>query len=712
MLAPHNSKSLEMHSARAFRQRVLRQALAMGLSFGLSSLSIASIANAQSSPGDVPASPWSKRSETTPAIESAGANRSPSKRLRQPSKTSADSPAAPIQLTEPQPIREYRPAPVTLMGPMAPTNSVAPSEQMVVPSESRAKPQRTSSASFGKLQESSQLQAQDDEPSVGRTESRFDNSPAAPSQALTQKTPVVAQSDRQRLPAGGIALDSDRSIASPASPPSSNLFRDSSREQSVTRNPSRIGIGLPDRVGLPDRTEEDLSSSLPSQMASVKSTIGPNESIQLKATSRAKPLANLAEEETRLSPSVSTRSNMGTKALGNQPVVEEQPGLVQLSDRGPLAFPSTEERVERNVGQHFRQTVEANSDSMLRSAPERLDELQMKRIALADRVSHELLSNAPVDAAGVPQALESLPGWQAIEQELRQRLDRCDTLLKRGAVMSAREEAFQGLLRLYRTMDLHRGKMYSEAALEKAIVALREGMDFQRALGSSSHSSVQSIVNTHTTDALKNRPLDTTSTEMAAMHYRWYARYQLVTASDGHPWAADLLYAYGKTIEKEADLNPSKASLYRNQAVIFYQAATQVKPTHTEAASQLGFALIHLDRLEDAYTVLSASVRQSPSANAWNNLAEVYRRRGANAEAEYAVQQANSLTQNKTQYSPENPEIVEVDPSTFAKYSPIPTMASPSQNGVVGNQQAVPTDAGAGVRSAKSGNRFLSKIFQ
>jgi len=260
-------------------------------------------------------------------------------------------------------------------------------------------------------------------------------------------------------------------------------------------------------------------------------------------------------------------------------------------------------------------------------------------------------------------------------------------------------------------MDLHRGHLYSEPAYEKAMAAIREEADFQKILGGRQVSGVQAAVDTHSTDALKNRPLESTSPEMAAMHYRWYARYQLVIASDGHPWAADLLYAYGKTLEKDAELNPSRANMFRNQAVVFYQAATQVAPNQSEAASQLGYALIHLDRMEDAYHALAASIQTKPNANAWHNLAEVFRRTGKVAEAEYAVQQATALSSQGPQHSPENPEITEVDPAVFAKYSPVPTMMSPQNYAPSGPPTAGPDRVDASVRNAKAGNSFLSKMF-
>ena len=378
----------------------------------------------------------------------------------------------------------------------------------------------------------------------------------------------------------------------------------------------------------------------------------------------------------------------------------------------PSFVPSVQEVnpiAENDPDASFEERALTGQDQRSTSKPT-VNDFESTRIALAQRVSHERLSDGATSQSRAPEILESLPGWQSIERELKQRLERCDSLLKRGAVLSAREETSQGLLRLYRTMDLHRGHIFSEPAFDKAMIAIREEADFQKILGG---SGVQAIVDNHTTDVLKNRPLDSTSPEMAAMHYRWYARYQLVAASDGHPWAADLLYAYGRTLEKDAEFNPARAVMFRNQAVILYQAATQTKPTQSEAANQLGFVLIHLDRIDDAYTALAASIQIKPNANAWNNLAEVFRQRGAPANAEYASQQAAALVAGNPQYSPENPEVTEVDPALFAKYSPMPVMASSSQNFTPSNvTTSVSNGSGSSVRNASSGNSLFSKILR
>jgi hypothetical protein len=85
-------------------------------------------------------------------------------------------------------------------------------------------------------------------------------------------------------------------------------------------------------------------------------------------------------------------------------------------------------------------------------------------------------------------------------------------------------------------------------------------------------------------------------------------------------------------------------------------------------------------------------------------MAELHRRLGAHADAEYAIQQATAIAQMRPNYTSEKPEITEVDAATFAKYSPIaPQMQTASASATV-------PASSSGVRTASSSS-FFSKIF-
>ncbi len=154
-------------------------------------------------------------------------------------------------------------------------------------------------------------------------------------------------------------------------------------------------------------------------------------------------------------------------------------------------------------------------------------------------------------------------------------------------------------------------------------------------------------------------------------HYRAYAKEQLIEASQGHPYAAELLYALGKTYDKEADKSTDNAFMLRNQAVVCYQAALGVTPRHADGANQLGYALLKLDRVDEAYYAIASSIQTRPAPEAWDNLAEVYRRKGDVQSQNYALNQSKILSeQNVSPDARGLPEVVQLDPRTFASISP------------------------------------------
>jgi tetratricopeptide (TPR) repeat protein len=587
---------------------------------------------AQVQDGELPASPWSSRTVRQAANPPLGPFDE-----RKVGTTSSGNATS-------------RPASVTLLGPIAPPKKIS--------SELREKDLPTETPQG--------LIEFPDEPIEIAPPKRASNHPTAtPTHTSTQKKPLEAQSERLRVPAGGMILGRSGNELSGESSNGRNVHEE---PRHVRDGQTSLGIQRPVLTGpltLEDRPTNSPTRSTPTRVASATTTDLPAGPIQLKPHHAEAS----ADHENQLVPSESSTRRSEAKPPS-------------------LSIASSQKQGDEAM---------ASENSM--------DEKRMQRIALAQRVSYELLSQPPYPAARAPEYLETPLGWGAVEQELRARLERCDALLRRNAFHSARDEAVQGLRRLSRAMDAHRRTVISAPALEKALVALREEADFHSV---HQNEAVQSLVQSHSTEALKGRPLENVSPEIACQHYRTFARYQFVIAADGHAWAADLLYAYGKTLEKEAELDTVRSYMLRSQSVSCYQAAIQVAPNQSDIANQLGYTLINLDRIDEAYQALTVSLQQKPSPGAWNNMAEIYRRRGAQESAQYAVQQANALATNEPKFSYENPQVTEVDPATFAKYSPMPIQTPSIPNSTPANSQTAP----GSVRPASATTSMFSKIFR
>ncbi len=291
------------------------------------------------------------------------------------------------------------------------------------------------------------------------------------------------------------------------------------------------------------------------------------------------------------------------------------------------------------------------------------------RKKLAGRVSADILRDEQSEMVQSPRPLEAPAGWKSIEEDLRMRLNRCDELLRRNAILSARDEVLAGLRTLIRAIDLRSGVWVGEPALDQALTAFEEESDFHNSIKHPMRGvSTADIVSRHTTPVLKNTDLNHVSPELASQHYRNFARQQLFDAAQRHPWAADLFYALGRTYDRSADMAPDESYRWRNQAVVCYEAALNITPSHAGGATQLGYALLKLDRIDEAHAALNHSIQAKPTADAWRNLAEVYRRRGQPSQADYATNQV--ATFEAAQPAANVPEVINLDPKAFASISP------------------------------------------
>lgn len=295
------------------------------------------------------------------------------------------------------------------------------------------------------------------------------------------------------------------------------------------------------------------------------------------------------------------------------------------------------------------------------------------RAALASLISDQIISGRPAaDAVGRSvNSIDSPPGWQAIGEELSQRLGKCEALINRKAYFSAREDAEAAMLYLVRVLDLMSNHYHSEPAWHAASKAMSEAEDFSNTQRLTSDSDfLRRVILSHETPVLKDADATTLAPLAAAQHYRQYAEDKLVEAAQGHPWASEVLYALGRSYQSHSDA--SQGGLQQNmrwRAVTLYRGARAISPANATATNQLGFVLLQMDRPADAREALVASINAAPSRAAYENLVEVSRRLGDASTGNWARQQA--LAFRSTPAAAANaPEFVEVDPRVFAAMSP------------------------------------------
>ncbi len=326
--------------------------------------------------------------------------------------------------------------------------------------------------------------------------------------------------------------------------------------------------------------------------------------------------------------------------------------------------------------------VGATFDPLSASILTSMEQERTSRERLASEISQNILTKSELPQGSNPRALEAPPGWQAIENELRTRLRNCDLMLRRSATRSGRQEAITAIRLLTRNLDLRRGDWVSEPALDAALLAFKEERDFFQPVASTSQvPSTQSIVDGHQTPVLKSLVLDGVSPELASQYYRAFARERLIEAADQHPWAADLYYALGKSFEKQAIENRVQSSMLRGQAVVCYQAALSTTPNHADAATQLSYVLLQLDRVSEAEEVIAVALQLRNRPEDWRNLAEIYRRQNNSAGQLWASQRLRESEATAGNRSP-FPPIHQVAPDDFVRISPyVERSTNQSRNG-------------------------------
>ncbi len=456
------------------------------------------------------------------------------------------------------------------------------------------------------------------------------------------------------------------------------------------------------------------SLAAPSSVASI--SVPPNNSAPFRATplsADAKPFAQI-ELSGPVSPAPSSRANLtaapeasaqpaatqpleaansgsrqglqwvARSARSQQPSDPQSAQPFQLSGSNfaptrPAPFPTVPESRASETRSGPFSLASAQAAAHDGAAPAR-DSQEASRAVLASLVSSQIISGHPAtaDVGRSVNSIDNPPGWQAIGEELSQRLGRCEALINRKAYFSAREDAESAMLYLVRVLDLMSNHYYSEPAWHAASKAMSEAEDFSNAQRLTSDSDfLRRIILSHETPVLKDADTTTLAPMAAAQHYRQYAESKLVEAAQGHPWASEVLYALGRSYQSHADA--TQAGMQQNlrwRAITLYRGARAIAPANATATNQLGFVLLQMDRPADAREALVASINAAPSLAAYQNLVEASRRLGDANTGNWAMQQAMASNSPPSATSG-IPEFLEVDPRTFAAMSPYSIGPSP-----------------------------------
>jgi tetratricopeptide (TPR) repeat protein len=243
-------------------------------------------------------------------------------------------------------------------------------------------------------------------------------------------------------------------------------------------------------------------------------------------------------------------------------------------------------------------------------------------------------------------------------------------LAERGALYSARAELLEALRMVAQSRDARSGGTACVSALDAALTALEESNDFSSPWGARQASlPLADIIRPHKTPVLKRIDTSQLSGLAASQHYLAYAQQQLALAAGPSPIAAESFYLLGKVHAHLAGESAGAPAAHTPCAMVFHQAALAADPQHSQAANELGVLLARFGELTAARKMLLTSVRSSPTASAWHNLATVHERLGEFDLAKRARYEAE-LIGGKSPRQRSGQTVEWIDAAAFAAQSP------------------------------------------
>lgn len=298
------------------------------------------------------------------------------------------------------------------------------------------------------------------------------------------------------------------------------------------------------------------------------------------------------------------------------------------------------------------------------------------RQQLASLVSHQIVGSGVSRQQVAIDPMHAPAGWSSIREQLLTHVNRCESLLRKRAFFSAREEAEKGITYLAQVLDGMENRYHCEPAWSAARLALEESEDFLSTERTSTNPNfLRQLIDSHETPVLKTAADLELAPATAAQRYRFYAECCLMEAAQNHTWASDLLYSAGRSYQAQSDSADGNKRLLRWRAISFYRAAVGIDKTNSLAACNLGFCLLQMGLDQEAHQVLLDASRVRPNADVLKNLIESSRRTGDEANMQVALASLQPLP-NAAGKQPPATVIQEIPDWQFRAMSP--RTASPS----------------------------------
>ena len=268
-----------------------------------------------------------------------------------------------------------------------------------------------------------------------------------------------------------------------------------------------------------------------------------------------------------------------------------------------------------------------NDRVMSLNDPGRVQLPQEPQSVIQRPMNHAVDSNFAYDLASIQP--QQVPLNEATAQQAAKRIEYGKALSRRGAGFSARQEFLAALQMIANDNDNTTNSNLHSRSLKQALLTIEEAADFSVATPEQQiHMDVAAVVETHRCKVLTPAEAGQLSPVQAMNRYFSAAQKQLDVAGGRNVVTSEAFFCLGK-LNTMLTRNQKIPSPYDTaQSVVFHQAALLSDHEHHRSANELGVLLAKNGRLSQAKTLFERSLRSTPTARTWQNLAETHRRLG------------------------------------------------------------------------------------
>ncbi|MFK8114835.1 MAG: tetratricopeptide repeat protein [Rubripirellula sp.] len=191
-----------------------------------------------------------------------------------------------------------------------------------------------------------------------------------------------------------------------------------------------------------------------------------------------------------------------------------------------------------------------------------------------------------------------------------------DSLRKRS-LYTARKSAFEAIHSVVASRDIGANSNRYSNRLQTALDAIREAKDFCGQFGMVDNESVQRMVDSHSTNVLRDQDLSSVAAVKAVEAYLTVAKNNLVAASGSSIEASESLRLLGRI---QSTFNDDTSIYNKAVALTWLQAAAEARPSNAAAHRDLGQTLLSQGLSEQAASSLRKSIRLAPTRSAVQQL--------------------------------------------------------------------------------------------